>query len=129
MKRREFVKTTAAGLTALATAGTACAKGKAPRYRIGVIGRTGRGNYGHGLDVVWNDIEQAQVVAVADENPQGRADTAKKLNAPRTYADYRKMLEKPESRSRDTRCATATRASARWPATRFTRCIVSRGAS
>ena len=22
-------------------------------YRVAVIGRTGKGNYGHGLDVVW----------------------------------------------------------------------------
>jgi predicted dehydrogenase len=59
-----------------------------------VIGRTGRGNYGHGLDVVWNDIDRAQVVALADEDPQGRAAAAKRLKAPRTYADYRRMLEK-----------------------------------
>lgn len=64
------------------------------RYRVAVIGRTGRGNYGHGLDAVWNEIEQAKVVAVADEDAKGRAAVAKRLNAPRAYADYRQMLEK-----------------------------------
>ena len=68
------------------------------RYRVAVIGRTGRGNYGHGLDVVWNEIEQAEVVAVADENPQGWAAAAKRLDAGSSYADYREMLarERPE---------------------------------
>ncbi len=94
MKRREFVKVTAAGLTTLATAGRASAESSANKVRVGVIGRTGRGNYGHGLDSVWNDVEQTQVVAVADENPEGRARTARLLKAPKTYADYREMLDK-----------------------------------
>jgi len=64
------------------------------KYRVAVIGRTGRGNYGHGLDEVWNDIEQAQVVAVADEDAKGRAKAAKRLKVEKTYADYREMLEK-----------------------------------
>ena len=63
-------------------------------YRAAVIGRTSRGNYGHGLDVVWNDIESVTVVAVADEDPEGRAAAAKRLNAPKAYADYREMLDK-----------------------------------
>jgi predicted dehydrogenase len=67
---------------------------KSRKYRVAVIGRTGRGNYGHGLDVVWNDIEQAQVVAVADEDAKGRAKAAKRLKVEKTYADYREMLEK-----------------------------------
>ncbi len=69
-------------------------KASGPKYKVAVIGRTGRGNYGHGLDVVWNDIDQAQVVAVADEDERGRAAAAKRLKAPRAYADYRQMLEK-----------------------------------
>ena len=64
------------------------------KYRVAVIGRTGRGNYGHGLDEVWNDIEEAQVVAVADEDAKGRAKAAKRLKVEKTYADYREMLEK-----------------------------------
>lgn len=63
-------------------------------YRVGIIGRTGRGDYGHGLDVIWNGIDAAQVVAVADADEKGRAEAAKRTQAPRTYADYREMLEK-----------------------------------
>jgi len=63
-------------------------------YRVGVIGRTGKGNYGHGLDKVWTDIPNATVIAVADEHAVGRARTAKLLSAKNAYADYRKMLDK-----------------------------------
>ncbi len=94
MRRREFIKSAAVGLAALAADRPAAAKAQGSKYRVAVIGRTGRGNYGHGLDVVWNDVEQAQVVAVADEDDQGRAAAAKRLRAPRAYADYREMLEK-----------------------------------
>lgn len=64
------------------------------KYGVAVIGRTGRGNYGHGLDVVWNNIDRAEVVAVADEDAEGRAAAAKRLRVKRAYADYREMLEK-----------------------------------
>ncbi len=93
MKRREFIKNTAVGLGVLAAGWQGRAKAKSSKYRAAVIGRTGKGNYGHGLDVVWNDIEQVQVVAVADEDPKGRAAAAKRLKVSRAYADYREMLE------------------------------------
>ncbi len=94
MRRREFIKNTAVGLTALAAGRPHGADAKGSKYRVAVIGRTGRGNYGHGLDVVWNDIDRAEVVAVADQDSKGRAAAAKRLKAPRAYADYRQMLEK-----------------------------------
>jgi predicted dehydrogenase len=65
-----------------------------PRYRVAVIGRTGRGNYGHGLDVVWRDVPNVDVVAVADDNEAGRAAAAKRLKTRNAYADYRQMLRK-----------------------------------
>ncbi|UCG59430.1 MAG: Gfo/Idh/MocA family oxidoreductase [Phycisphaerales bacterium] len=98
MKRREFIKSAAAGAAALAMGRSGRAWAGGTRYRVAVIGRTGRGNYGHGLDVVWNEIEQAKVVAVADEDAKGRAAAAKRLGAPRAYADYRRMLEKERPR-------------------------------
>jgi predicted dehydrogenase len=68
------------------------------KYRVAVIGRTGKGNYGHALDTVWLKCDRAEVVAVADENEAGRAAAAKRLNAKTAYADYREMLarEKPQ---------------------------------
>jgi predicted dehydrogenase len=94
MKRRDFIKNTAIGLAALTASRPHNTNAKGLRYRVAVIGRTGRGNYGHGLDVVWNDIDRARVVAVADEDLKGRAEAARRLNAPNAYADYRQMLEK-----------------------------------
>jgi predicted dehydrogenase len=64
------------------------------KYRVGVIGRTGKGNYGHGLDRVWTEIPQAEVIAVADEHAGGRAKVAKLLKAKSAYADYREMFKK-----------------------------------
>jgi predicted dehydrogenase len=93
MRRRDFIAGTAFGLATLVAGQSDRAEAKGTKYKVAVIGRTGRGNYGHGLDVVWNDIEQAQVVAVADPDPEGRAAAAKRLNAPKSYADYRQMLE------------------------------------
>lgn len=68
------------------------------KYRVAIIGRTGRGNYGHNLDVVWKGIDRAEIVAVADEDAKGRAEAAARLGLTRTYADYREMLakEKPQ---------------------------------
>src|SRR5436190_13883072 len=65
-----------------------------PNYRVAVIGRTGRGNYGHGLDAVWRQIANAQIVAVADENEAGRIAAQKRLGAKNAYADFRAMLKK-----------------------------------
>jgi predicted dehydrogenase len=94
MKRRDFIRGTAVGFAALAARWHGHAKARGSRYRVAVIGRTGKGNYGHGLDVVWNEIERADVVAVADEDPKGRAAAAKRLKVSKAYADYREMLEK-----------------------------------
>lgn len=65
----------------------------AKRYRVGVIGSTGRGDYGHGLDVCWLDVPNADVVAVADDDPKGLADAARRLKVDKAYSDYRKMLD------------------------------------
>ena len=67
-------------------------------WRVAVIGRTGRGGYGHMLDTVWKFVPNARIVAVADENPEGLKKAAERLGVRATYTDYRKMLreEKPD---------------------------------
>lgn len=72
--------------------------GTPKRYRVAVIGHTGRGNYGHGMDTVWGALANMEVVAVADADEAGRASAVKRIGAARSYADYREMLrqEKPE---------------------------------
>jgi predicted dehydrogenase len=64
------------------------------KYRVAVIGRTGKGNYGHGLDIVWKTLDNVEIVAVADENDKGRAAAAQRLKAKNAYSDYREMLNK-----------------------------------
>ncbi len=63
------------------------------KYRVGVIGHTDRGNYGHGLDTVWLELPDVEIVGVADAHEQGRASAAKRLAAPKAFADYRKLLD------------------------------------
>jgi predicted dehydrogenase len=68
------------------------------RYRVAVIGHTGHGNYGHGIDTVWRAFDNMDLVAIADADAAGRASAAKRTGATRAYSDYREMLreEKPE---------------------------------
>lgn len=62
-------------------------------YRAAVIGRTGKGDYGHSLDLSVVGNPKLNVVAVADEDEKGRAAAAKRLGIDKTYADYRVMLD------------------------------------
>jgi predicted dehydrogenase len=79
--------------------------------RAAVIGRTGRGDYGHGLDEVWTDLPGVQLVAVADDNKTGLAVAAKKLKVDKAFSDYRQMLDtvKPQVVSIGTRWLDAHR--------------------
>ena len=54
------------------------------KYRVAVIGRTGKGNYGHGLDTVWLKCDRAEIVAVADENESRPRRGGQAARAPRT---------------------------------------------
>jgi predicted dehydrogenase len=59
---------------------------------VGVIGHTGQGNFGHGEDTVWLKIPETKIVAVADADPKGLAEAAKRLGGVKAYADYKIML-------------------------------------
>jgi predicted dehydrogenase len=63
------------------------------KYRIAVIGHTGRGNYGHGIDTVWLEIPDCEIVGVSDADAEGRAEAVKRLHGPPAFADYREMLD------------------------------------
>lgn len=66
----------------------------AKTYRVAVIGSTGRGNYGHGLDTCWLDHDRTEIVGVADDNKQGLASAAERLKVDKTFVDYRELLDK-----------------------------------
>lgn len=86
MNRRHFLFA-AAGLALSARAAQ-----PQPRLRVGVIGDSARGLYGHGLDVVWLSMPETQIVAAADPVAAGLAKELKRLKITRGFADYRKML-------------------------------------
>ena len=82
-----------AGLVALGTVGREL-RAADRRHRACVIGSTGKGDYGHGLDVIFSDLPGVEVVAVADQDAQGREKATQRCGAKHAYADYREMLEK-----------------------------------
>jgi predicted dehydrogenase len=95
--RRDFVKASAlayAGAPFVGAAAQGPADQPAGTYRACVIGHTGRGSYGHGLDMAFRKIPNVTVVGVADPDEKGRLSTARRTGAARAYADYRAMLEK-----------------------------------
>ena len=63
-------------------------------YRAAVVGHTGRGNYGHGLDLAFAGLPGVEVVAVADPDAAGRAGAQARTGAPRGYAAYGELLER-----------------------------------
>lgn len=87
MKRRHLLATLPAVFVTprFATAADA-------RLRVAVIGHTGRGNYGHGLDTMWLKIPAVEIAAVADADAAGLAAAQKKLAVAQGFADYQKML-------------------------------------
>lgn len=62
-------------------------------FHVGVIGATGRGDYGHGVDTAWLDVPGTQIVAVADADAAGRQQAARRTGCEQTFADYRRMLD------------------------------------
>jgi predicted dehydrogenase len=85
MTRRTFLG------AATALAGSRARAAEAP-LRVAVIGHTGRGDYGHGLDTMWREVPGTQVVAVADAEAKGLANAQKRLGDIPGFADYRRML-------------------------------------
>ena len=88
MNRRQFLTTTAAAGLNL-SAGAADSEA---RLRVAVIGHTKRGNYGHGIDAMWLQIPETEIIAVADADAAGLAGALKRLKVSNGFADYRKML-------------------------------------
>ncbi|MEA3207755.1 MAG: hypothetical protein QOE70_812 [Chthoniobacter sp.] len=88
MNRRQFLATTIASSLALAARGVETER----KFRVAVIGHTGRGGYGHGLDTMWLRVPETEIVAVADADPGGLTAAQKKLGGARGFADYRQML-------------------------------------
>lgn len=78
-------------LTALATAPLTSFAAET-KLRVALIGHTGRGNYGHGLDTLWKAIPATEIVAIADADAKGLETELKKIGTGRGFVDYHAML-------------------------------------
>ena len=94
MKRRDFLHCAAAATGLMAGARAQTAVSSARQRTAAVIGHTGRGNFGHGMDLVFAHRPEIEVVGLADPDDVGRAKAQSRAQAKRTYVDYREMLEK-----------------------------------
>lgn len=64
------------------------------KLRVALIGHTGRGNYGHGLDTMWKAIPATEIVAIADADAKGLETELNKIGTGKGFADYKAMLAK-----------------------------------
>ena len=88
MHRRRFL-----ALVAASPALLSAAPSPAP-IRVAVIGHTGKGNYGHGLDAVWLKVPETRIVAVSDPDLAGRKVAEVRLQAAESFADHVEMFRK-----------------------------------
>ena len=97
MNRRKAIKNMTVGIASAGLVSSLSARpagAMAKDRKVGIIGHTGRGNYGHQLDVCWREVEEAMIVGVADPDEKGRAEAKQRLGAPVAFADYRELLDK-----------------------------------
>ncbi len=97
MNRRTFLAAATATATATTiTRGSAAAS--TAKRRVAIIGHTGRGNYGHGIDTMWLSVPETEIVAIADADEKGLKAELAKLKIGKGFSDYRAMLAetKPE---------------------------------
>ena len=97
MNRRKFIIAGTALAASPSLSLTTRAAASASR-KVAVIGHTGRGNFGHGLDTVWLRLPEAEIVGVADADSPGlaKALTTLKLADSAGFTDYREMLAKTQ---------------------------------
>ena len=86
MKRRVFLALSIASGLSIA------ARADEKILRVGVIGHTGRGNYGHGLDTMWAQVPETELVGVADADAAGLAAAHQRLGGIPAFHEYSLML-------------------------------------
>ena len=61
-------------------------------HSIAVIGSTGKGNYGHHLGTAFQNLDNAEIGAIADAELKGLCAAGTKLAVSHLYSDYRALL-------------------------------------
>jgi predicted dehydrogenase len=91
--RRHFVRS-AIALSAFAPS-TSFLRAQDKTWTVGVMGHTGRGDFGHGLDTVWLGLPETKIIGVADPVEVGlkKALDRLKLEKEAAFSEYRQMLE------------------------------------
>ena len=94
MNRKDFLKcVSAASLLELLPANSILAASASEGfYRVAVIGHTGRGNFGHGLDSMWANVDGVQVVAICDAGAGATGVDISRYPQAKPYKDYQRML-------------------------------------
>lgn len=93
LHRRDFLRTSAGAMLATMILRTQSARAEDSKRRAAIIGHTGVGDYGHGLDLIFDGRPDIELVAVADADAAGLARAKERLKAARAFADYRLMIE------------------------------------
>lgn len=92
MNRRHFVKSAALGVAAPIFIDGSFQHATAS-LKVAVIGHTGRGNYGHGMDTLWLNVPECRIVAVADPDESGLENAQKRLKGAKGYNNFQDMLD------------------------------------
>ncbi len=93
--RRDFLRSGAGIVTAgIFSSHRSPAAANSASRKAAIIGHTGAGDYGHGIERIFAGLPGIEVVAVADPHEAGRAKAKAACGAARDYGDYRQMLEK-----------------------------------
>src|SRR5258705_9959128 len=91
LDRREFI---GVALATLVGARAGAAEGNTKKFTGAIIGHSGRGDYGHSVDLIFTDRDDVELLAVADPVADGRAKAAARSKSPRQYENWRGMLAK-----------------------------------
>ncbi len=66
---------------------------KRKTLKAAVLGHTGAGNFGHGLDVVFNRLDGVRLIAISDEDDVGLEKAHTRTGAINGYESYQKLFE------------------------------------
>jgi hypothetical protein len=58
-----------------------------------IIGHTGKGDYGHGMDLIFSGLPGVELAALADPDEAGRAKAVKRCKPLRQYERWKEMLD------------------------------------